>query len=66
MEKVEKRTGLVPGKAVLGKLSDWSKKTYGVSFGANALAKAFTAEEIELEMQDVLMAIQDGRSFVSG
>jgi energy-coupling factor transporter ATP-binding protein EcfA2 len=55
---------LVSGKAVLGKLSDWSKRTYGVSFGANALARSFTVEEIDPEMQDVLTAIQDSRPFV--
>jgi hypothetical protein len=52
---------LVSGKAALGKLSDWARKTFGVSFGANVLAKAFTFEEIDGEMRDLLAAIQEGR-----
>ena len=65
-KNVENRRKLASGKALLGKLSEWSKKTYGVSFGANALARSFTAGEIDAEMQDVLTAIQEGRPFVSG
>jgi hypothetical protein len=59
----DKRWQLVSGKEVLGRLSGWTKGKYGVSFGANALARSFEAGEIDPEVIEVVSAIQEGRPF---
>lgn len=59
----ERRARMVSGKSALSQLSAWSKKEYGVSFGANALVGTFRAQEIDAEMRGVLDAIEVGKAF---
>lgn len=66
--RVENRGTLaacVSGKRILSKLSDWSKKEYGVSFGAVTVARSMLPEEIHSEMKGTLESIEDGRDFAS-
>jgi hypothetical protein len=61
-----KRIELVPGKAILGKLSDWSNTNYGVAFGAPAIARTFRVGEIPEEIASVLESIERGVEFEPG
>jgi energy-coupling factor transporter ATP-binding protein EcfA2 len=54
---------VVSGKLLLSKLSEWSQNRFGVSFGARRLARELRANEIDPEMQNVIMAIQQGCEF---
>jgi AAA domain, putative AbiEii toxin, Type IV TA system len=58
-----KRIAQAPGKTILGKLSDWSQATYGVSFGAPAIARHFRISEINDEIESVLESIETGHGF---
>lgn len=57
------RWAMAPGKAVLSRLSEWSQSRFGVSFGADQLARTLQADEVDPEIRDVLEAIPAGRSF---
>ena len=54
---------VVSGKALLSRLSIWSTSEYGVAIGANALAKAFHANESPAEMREAIKCIEEGSSF---
>lgn len=56
------RVGIVSGKELLSRLSEWAKKTYGVSFGALRLAKELQSHEISSEMRAVVRAIELGQA----
>lgn len=67
-EYVEKRAqgprgvrGLVSGKALLSKLSEWAKKNCGSSFGVNALIRALRRDEVDHELEHLVRAISDGK-----
>ena len=51
------RWGLAPGKAVISALSDWSQKSYRVSFGAEQLARTATRADLDPEIVEVIEAI---------
>lgn len=55
----------VSGKRILSRLSDWSKREYGVSFGAVAVARSMLPEDIHPEMKEALEAIEYERGFTS-
>jgi energy-coupling factor transporter ATP-binding protein EcfA2 len=57
---LELRLEIVSGKSVLSRLSDWSKRNYGVSFSAEAIARKLLPFEIAEEVQSVLAAIEAG------
>jgi hypothetical protein len=57
------RLARAPGKAVLGKLSNWTQQHCGVSFGAPALARNFRLYEIPSEIRAVLEAVENGTGF---
>jgi len=57
------RINLAPGKAVLGKLSNWCNEEYGTSFGAPAIARNFRLHEVPSEVSSVLEAIENGVGF---
>jgi len=59
----EKRLCLVSGKTLLSKISAWSQKKFGVSFGANAVAKKFRVNEVPAEVEAVLRAIEELEAF---
>ncbi len=62
-EVPEKRLSLVSGKSLVSKVSTWSQKEFGVSFGANAVAKKFRRSEVPAEVESVLQAIEEGDAF---
>jgi hypothetical protein len=55
------RWALAPGKQVISRLSDWSKATFGVSFGPEQIAGALEPSEIDSEVVAVLQAVPQGR-----
>ncbi len=57
------RRGLVSGKHVISRLSNWAQDAYGVSFGALRIAKVLRSEEIPLEMKSVIGAMERGEAF---
>ncbi|MBK7402795.1 MAG: hypothetical protein IPJ34_42865 [Myxococcales bacterium] len=52
------RRNVVSGKALLGRLSQWSKEHANVSFSPIGLARAFRAEEVPLEVRDLLAELE--------
>ncbi len=53
--------GAAPGKAVISGLSAWSQKAFGVSFGAEQLARVATREDLDIEIVEVIDAIPTRR-----
>jgi len=53
--------GVVSGKTLLSKLSDWSKHECGTSFGVNGLIKALRRDEVDPELEHLVRAIADGK-----
>jgi hypothetical protein len=47
------------GKSALSALSDWSKRSFGVSFGISTLLGEMRRSEIDDEVVEVLSAIED-------
>jgi hypothetical protein len=54
---------LVSGKRVLSELSAWTKKNYGVSFSALAIAHAITTAELHNEIRNVVTRINSAEDF---
>jgi AAA domain, putative AbiEii toxin, Type IV TA system/AAA ATPase domain len=54
-----------PGKKVIARLSEWSKDEFGVSFGAEQIARVLKPEEVAPEVVEVLTAIVEGRPLLS-
>lgn len=48
---------IVPGKAALSRLSAWSQQQFGVSFGAERVARELRLAEIDAEIAGVIRAI---------
>jgi hypothetical protein len=57
----EGRRSIAPGKALLAHLSDWAKKTYGVQFVPEQVARALRPDEIDAEVLEVIDAVVTGR-----
>lgn len=57
------KLSLVSGKRVLSQLSSWSKKHYGVSFSALAIAHSITANEMHDEVAFVVTRITHAQDF---
>ncbi len=62
-ETQDGRLGIVSGKEVCSRLSQWSKETYDVSFSREQIAKALRADEIDEEVCVVMEAIESNASF---
>jgi len=64
--KVENnRPLMVSGKDLLARLSEWTQKEFGVTFGAPAVARHMTAMDIPRELADVIGAIEESSDFLS-
>ncbi len=57
------RLTLVSGKVVLGRLSQWTQQSFGVSFSARRLARTLEPSEIPQEIVRVLDAIEHVQPF---
>jgi energy-coupling factor transporter ATP-binding protein EcfA2 len=57
----EGRLASVPGKAMLRKISQWAQDTYGVSFGAEQIARELLPSEVDPEIIEVVSAVAAGR-----
>jgi len=67
-ERLAKADGLlsvVSGKAVLSEVSTWSQNSFGVTFGAEQIARTLWREEIPQEISTVLDAVERARRFPS-
>jgi len=53
--------GIVSGKTLLSRLSEWSKQICGVSFGVNGLIKLLRRDEVDQELERLVRAISDGK-----
>ena len=62
---LEGRLTVVSGKGVLSALSDWSKSSFGVSFGAARVAQELRSDEIHPEMRAVVRSIEANEAFVA-
>ena len=58
----QQRWALAPGKTVISRLSRWSKKEFGVSFGPEQIARALLSEEVDREVIEVISAISEARA----
>jgi hypothetical protein len=61
-ETREGRWAVAPGKRVISRLAGWSQRKFGVGFGAEALAREMTADEVDPEVKEVLEAIAESRA----
>lgn len=50
---------IVSGKKVLGQLSEWSKRAYGVSFGAANVIRAMLPDEVHPEVRTLVEQIHE-------
>lgn len=55
--------GVVSGKELISRLSVWSKKENEVSFGVNGLLRMMHRNEVDGELERVVLAMGQGRSF---
>lgn len=55
------RWAIAPGKDVLARLSDWSDKNFGVTFGPSRIARELTEAEVDDEIKKVLAAVERAR-----
>lgn len=60
---LEGKVCLVPGKTAISELSGWSKGNYGVSFGANTIARTLLGSEIDSEIVAVIGTIEKRADF---
>ncbi|MCU1300698.1 MAG: hypothetical protein JWQ87_982 [Candidatus Sulfotelmatobacter sp.] len=66
MWKVENnRPMLVSGKDLLARLSEWTQKEFGAAFGAPAIARHSTVNDIDPELASIIRAIEGGSDFPS-
>jgi hypothetical protein len=61
----ENRLSIVSGKNVLARLSDWTQREFGTSFGAPAIARNINASEIPAELVEIIRAVEEGTEFPS-
>ena len=54
----------ISGKLALSRLSDWSKQKFAVSFGITTLLQEMKRAEVDVEIVDVLTAIEELSEFV--
>jgi hypothetical protein len=59
------RVSLVSGKRALSLLSEICKQRFGVSFGAQRIARELRADELPPEVHRVIEAIEAGRAFTA-
>lgn len=59
-------TPLASGKQILGLLSEWSNREFGVSFSATNVAREIAAHELHPEMADVVRSMENGSPFSGG
>jgi hypothetical protein len=55
--------GIVSGKELISRLTVWSKKEYDVSFGVNGLLRMMHRNEVDAELERIVVAMGQGRSF---
>jgi hypothetical protein len=64
-ETLDERLSIVSGKQVISKLSAWSQLEFGIAIGSRALARHITANEIAVEVNQVLASIEAASPFIA-
>jgi hypothetical protein len=59
------RPMVVSGKDALARLSEWTQKELGVTFGPPAVARHMTAADIPRELAEVIRVIEEASNFLS-
>jgi hypothetical protein len=59
----EGKLGVIPGKMVLSRLSEWTQAKFGVSLSAARIARELTPGELAPEVKDVIDAIEHNQPF---
>ncbi|MBZ5695750.1 MAG: AAA family ATPase [Acidobacteriia bacterium] len=59
----QRRMEIVPGKALLSRISDWSQRKFGVSISSLRLARELQAAEIAPELMRIMAAIENKEPF---
>lgn len=54
------KRGIVPGKKLISRMSEWTSKEFKVNITAFKLARKFSREDIDSEVQTVIMKIEKG------
>ena len=54
---------VVSGKDILARLSEWTLREFGTSFGAPAIARQMRGSEVPEELAEVIGIIEEGSSF---
>jgi hypothetical protein len=62
-DSFDDRISIVSGKEVFSKLSSWSQRKYGVSFGTLAILSEINRSEIDSEITDVIDKLESGSRF---
>jgi hypothetical protein len=59
------KLGVVGGKSVLARISEWTQKRFGIGLNAFVLARFMRKEELDAELVSILEAMETGMSFTS-
>jgi energy-coupling factor transporter ATP-binding protein EcfA2 len=57
------KVGVVRGKSVLSRVSEWTQRDYGIGVNAHTLARNMAADELGAELTMVINAIENGIPF---
>jgi energy-coupling factor transporter ATP-binding protein EcfA2 len=57
------KLGVVGGKTLLARISEWTQMSFGIGLNAFALARFMRRAELDAELVSILEAMESGRSF---
>jgi hypothetical protein len=60
---LDEKLNLIPGKEALSRLSEWAREEFNASFGSVTVLRAFTRNEVPMEIAKVLEAIEQNVDF---
>lgn len=59
------KLGVVDGKTLLARISEWTQRSFGIGLNAFVLARFMSRKELDPELISILEAMETGRSFSS-
>jgi hypothetical protein len=59
------KLGVVGGKALLARISEWTHESFGIGLNAFILARFMRKEELDAELVSILEGMETGTSFSS-
>ena len=60
---IDKKLGIISGKKMLAKISEWSQKNYMVSLSARRIARYMEIQDLDSEVRSVISSIERGVPF---